>query len=203
MVIKHHILLCVADLSQKCSPMSNSLKNVMSNSFSVMYFMSNIAKSTHILKKIQMFFLQNPMKSGAKLFTMKSLEQWQQTTNKSERQLVPILQDRDSFTPIYRSMTTKLPNLGRLASKFPSPSTGIKIEPGLLSTTDIKIEHLDGEFWPTIPAGKSKTEIQDLLRKGLDFELETLDMQDRLKRLHINERMPPPACRCIKYGESK
>ena len=155
------------------------------------------------------------MKSGAKLFTMKSLEEWHQTTKKSERQLVPILPDGVSCTPIYRSMTTRLPNLERLASKFPPPSTdikiepgllsttGIKIEPGLLSTTDIKIEPLDGEFWPTIPAGKSKTDIKNLLRKGLDFELETLDMQDRLKRLHINERMPPPACRCIKYGESK
>ena len=160
----------------------------------------------HIFSKNLNVFLQNPIKSGAKLFTKESLEEWHQTTNKFERQLVPILQDRVSGTPStpnYRSITTKLPNFGRSAAKFSSPSTVIKIEPGLLSAPGIKIELLDEEFWPTVPAGKSKTEIKDLLRKGLDFDMETLDMQDRLKRLHINERMPPDACRCIKYGESK
>ena len=161
----------------------------------------------HIISKnLNVFFLQNPIKSGAKLFTIESLEEWHQTTNKLERQLVPILQDRVSGTPsapIYRSITTKLPNFGRSAAKFSYTSTVINIEPGLLSTTGIKLEQLDEEFWPSVPAGKSKTEIKDLLRKGLDFDMETLDMQDRLKRLHINERMPPDACRCIKYGESK
>ena len=143
------------------------------------------------------------MKPGAKLFTMESFEKWQQTAKNLEEQLVPIVQNKQFVShtlPTYRNMQKK-PAHARISAAPKLPV--IKTEPRLVPVSGIKTEHLDGEFWPTVPVGQSKTEIKDLLQKGLDFNLETLDMQDRLKRLHINEKMPPPSCGCVKLGESK
>jgi hypothetical protein len=129
---------------------------------------------------------------------MESFEKWQKASQNFEEDL---RLSRLSQTPTYKTITAKIPKPKKTAIKL--PPTLMKKDPGLNSSTGIKTEHLDGEFWPTVPVGQSKTELKDMLRKGLNFDLQNLDMQDRLKRLHINERMPPPMCQCVKFGESK
>ena len=108
------------------------------------------------------------------------------------KQLIPILRGGVSSPPL--AATAALNNVNTAVNK---KELSLNISKSNIPTVS------GNQNWPALFRFEKLLTITDLLRKGLNFDQETLGMQDRLRKLHKNTRSPPPCCSCIKYGQSK